>query len=322
MSMEETIHRFPEQFAWEPVVEHNDVLRAYKHFVICGMGGSQLGAMLIESYAPATNLVLHKDYGLPRLSAEMAEDALFILSSHSGTTEETLDAGRAALAEGRSIAAISTGGKLIEFAREHALPHIVIPDTGLQPRLATGYSMLALARLMRDQELEQRIRVSGAQLDPLSFREEGIKIAGLLKGRIPLFYTSTSNMPLGYIWKIKMNETAKSPAFCNVVPEMCHNELCGMDVAEGTKAISANLHAVFLEDDSDHERNKKRMDIAGAILEERGIPVMHIKLGGDSFGKAFASGLLADWVSYTLAQTYGVPDEATPLIADFKARMV
>src|SRR3989344_4090611 len=138
MSMEDTIKRFPEQFGWEPVVEHSDLLRAHKQYVICGMGGSQLGAMLIEAYGPAHNLILHKDYGLPPMSQEDAEQSLFILSSYSGTTEETLDAGREAFARGYATAALSTGGKLIEFAKKHSLPHIVIPDTGLQPRLATG----------------------------------------------------------------------------------------------------------------------------------------------------------------------------------------
>ena len=50
MSMEETIRRFGEQFAWDPIVEHNEVLRAHKHFIVCGMGVSQLGAMLIAHY--------------------------------------------------------------------------------------------------------------------------------------------------------------------------------------------------------------------------------------------------------------------------------
>lgn len=321
MSMEDTIRRFPEQFAWEPVVEHNDVLRAYKYYVICGMGGSQLGPMLIETYGPAHNLILHKDYGLPYLAPEVAEQALFIMSSYSGTTEETIDAAREAFGRGHAVAAVSTGGKLIEFAKEHALPHIVIPEMGLQPRLAIGFSMLGLARLMGDGELEGRIRQAGTQLNPMAAQEEGMRVAHALHDQVPLFYASTANMPLAYIWKIKINETSKSPAFCNVVPEMCHNELCGMDVADSTRGLTAGMTAVFLEDEMDHERNKKRMRIAGEILTQRGLRVIHIAVGGRDFDKAFHTALMADWVSYELAKYYGVPDEATPLIADFKGRM-
>src|SRR3989344_9468654 len=108
MSMEDTIRRFPEQFQWDPVVEHNEVLRSHPHFIICGMGGSQLGAMLVAQYGPIHNITIHKDYGLPNISPEIVEKALVILSSYSGTTEETLDAGREALARGLSIAALST----------------------------------------------------------------------------------------------------------------------------------------------------------------------------------------------------------------------
>ena len=43
------------------------------------------------------------------------------------------------------MAAVATGGKLLEFAREHSLPHIVIPETGLEPRMAIGFSAIAIA---------------------------------------------------------------------------------------------------------------------------------------------------------------------------------
>ena len=97
MPGEQTISRFTEQFHWEPTVENAAGLTQYPLYVVCGMGGSQLAPMHIKEYASKPELVLHKDYGLPALTKEQKSNSLIILSSYSGTTEETLDSGLRAL---------------------------------------------------------------------------------------------------------------------------------------------------------------------------------------------------------------------------------
>src|SRR3989344_4896312 len=318
---ETTISKFPQQFSWEPVVEQGEKLSTYKQIVVCGVGGSQLGPMLIKSYGSHPELVLHRDYSLPDISEETRKETLVVLSSYSGTTEETLDSGREAVAIGLPAAAISTGGELIPFARQHGLPHIVIPDTGLQPRLATGFSMLAIARIIGDHDLVKRIQAAGGAIEVDSTREEGLRLAETLYGRVPLIYTSRRNEAIGYIWKIKINETSKIPAFANMIPELCHNEINGLDLVETTRSLSGSMHVVMLEDESDEPRNRKRMQVASDIFKERGIPVSHVALQGEGFAKALNSSVMADWVSYALAAHYGVPDEATPLITEFKKRI-
>jgi len=64
-----------------------------RRVVIAGMGGSAIGADLLASYCASLAPIpvfVHRDYGLP-LFARGAE-TLVICSSHSGKTEETLDA--------------------------------------------------------------------------------------------------------------------------------------------------------------------------------------------------------------------------------------
>jgi bifunctional phosphoglucose/phosphomannose isomerase len=217
-TMRDTLQRFQEQFAWEPVVEHNDVLRAYANYCVIGMGGSHLGPWLLKRYAKLANLTIHRDYGIPSLPT----DTLVILSSYSGTTEEVLDAAREALLRGLPLAAISTGGKLLEFAVEHAIPYVRIPETGLEPRMAIGFSMLGIARLISNTGLEQAVRQAGLSVDPMAGEIEGTRIGMILRGKIPLIYSSAQNTALAYRWKIELNETAKIPAFCNTFPELCH----------------------------------------------------------------------------------------------------
>lgn len=320
--MEDTLRRFGEQFAWTPEVQNSEHLGTQRNFVVAGMGGSHLGADLIKSYGTVTNLIIHRDYGLPSAPDGFMQDALLILSSYSGNTEETLDAGRIAQGLGLSIAAISTGGKLLDFAREHHYPYVQIPDTGLQPRMAIGFSMIGIARLMQNRELEEGVYAAGKRVDGLVGREEGKRLAEIFADKIPVFYSSEMNAPLAYIWKIKMNETGKSPAFYNVFPELCHNELTGFDVVDSTRALSANIKLAFLDDFSDHPRVRVRMQVAGEIFAERGLSVEKIPLAGKSgFEKAFNAALLADWVSMNLAKHYGVPDEAVPVVEDFKKRI-
>lgn len=321
MSLEITLSRLVEQYTWEPVVEHSEALRPHKYVIVCGMGGSHLGAWLLQSYGAASHILIHRDYGLPNLPQEVYDNAIIILSSYSGTTEEVLDSAREALARGLPMAAISTGGKLLEFAKEHAIPHVQLPELGLEPRLALGFSAIGIARLMGASDLEAAVRSGGRSIDPLRLEEAGRRLGEKLLGKVPLIYTSDANSALGYIWKIKFNENAKIPSFSNVFPEMCHNELTGFDVVEKTMDLSSRMFALFLSDPADHPRVAKRMEVAEAMLTERNIPVERIEIEGKGFGGVFASAILCDWATVVLADAYGVPNPETPMVAEFKKRI-
>lgn len=327
MALDETIRRFAEQFAWTPEVEHGEALRPHKYTIVCGMGGSHLGPWLLKRYGlpgqgGLSNMFIHREYGLPALPDDIYADVLVILSSYSGTTEEVLDAGREALARGLPIAVATTGGKLLEFAHEHALPSVTLPQLGLEPRMAVGLSMLAIARILGNPTLEAAIKDGGNAVNPTALEAEGRRIGSVLNQKIPVIYASAANTAIAYFWKINFNETSKIPAFCNVFPEMNHNELSGYDTVEATRAISAHMHAVFLDDAGDHARVQKRMQVAYEVLQEHGVPVEKIALSGNGFAKPFSSIVLACWTSLQLAETYGVPNPETPLIADFKKRIL
>ena len=95
----------------------------FRQVVIAGMGGSAIGADLLATYcAPLAPMPVsvHRDYGLP-LFARGAE-TLVICSSHSGNTEETLDAFEAARAAGCRTIVVCTGGELARRARENNIP--------------------------------------------------------------------------------------------------------------------------------------------------------------------------------------------------------
>ncbi|MBM3272424.1 hypothetical protein FJY94_04080 [Candidatus Kaiserbacteria bacterium] len=319
MSMMDTLARFGEQFAWQPEVVNADTLAVHGRFVVCGMGGSHLGAWLIAQYGNKPEPIhIHRDYGLPN---PVPPGALIILSSYSGNTEEVLDAAQAARGAGLPIAAVTTGGKLLAFAQEHSIPYVQMPQTQLEPRLAIGFSMLALARLMQDAPLEALIRDAGLAVMPESRKEEGLAIGQSLVLHIPWVWSSRQNESLSYIWKIQFNESAKTLAASHCMPELAHNELSGFDVVAATSELTRKAYVVMLEDAADHPRVQKRMQIARQILEERQIGVTTVRLAGQGFFKAFDAAILADWAATALAEHYNVPNPETPLIAEFKRRL-
>src|SRR5688572_6085062 len=93
--------------------------RNYQSIVICGLGGSAIGADLVSAYIASsisTPVIVHRDYGLPAFAK--GKDVLVVCSSHSGNTEETLDSFNTAIQNECSLIVISTGGEIAKLADE------------------------------------------------------------------------------------------------------------------------------------------------------------------------------------------------------------
>lgn len=317
--MESNTNSLSNQFNFVPVVENESKLIMPDSFVVCGMGGSHLAAGILKIYNPSLNIYIHRDYGLPQISAMRFKNSLFIASSYSGNTEEVLDFAEKALSSGYNVAAIAIGGKLIDFAKENKLPYIQIPDTGIQPRNALGFSLVSLSKLIEGDEAVEELHKLGKQLDQNKWQEVGKELATELNGKIPVVYSSRRNLPIAYNWKIKFNESAKIPAFYNVLPELNHNEMTGFDVIDSTKSLSDKFYFVFLEDSDDEPRIMRRMEVMKKLYEDRALPVKVIQLAGAStFEKIFNSLMLADWVALELAKNYGTEPVQVPMVEEFK----
>jgi glucose/mannose-6-phosphate isomerase len=321
--MEDSIIKFTEQFDWEPQIL-NDSLKegGYEKYILGGMGGSHLAADILKVYQPDLNLEIYSDYGVPEL--ENYENVLFIASSYSGNTEEVVDFLDEAYSRGYNILIIATGGKLIEFAEKNNISYIAIPDTGIQPRLAVGYSVVALASVILPEAVEE-LKSMPEVLQPEALKEEGENLAKMIDGKTPVIYTSTNNSAIGYNWKIKINETGKTPAFNNVFPELNHNEMQGFDPNSNgsVEKPQEKYHFFLIHDSEDHLRVAKRMDVLESLFQERGYSVTRIYLEGETvFEKIFRSLLLADWIALSLAQSSGAEPEEVPLIEEFKRRLV
>jgi len=319
--MKEAIKNFNKQFEYEPSVVNADKLERKDKFIVAGMGGSHLAAGLLKIWKPELDLTIHRDYGLPAVSAKELSENLIILSSYSGNTEEvtdaeeTIDVRENIIKKDLTSAVVSTGGELIELAKEDATPYIQIPDTDIQPRNALGYSLKALLKVIGDEDTLEELSNLSQTLDPTEYEEKGKELAEKLKSKVPVIYSSTRNQPIAYNWKIKLNETGKVPAFYNVLPEMNHNELEGYSVEE----LSKNFHFIILKDEDDDERVGKRMEVLEKMYKDKGLSVDAIEIEGkDKYHKVFASLILADWTAYYIAEIYGQNPENVSTIEEFK----
>lgn len=308
MSMRDAILNFPKQFEYESKIENLDKYKPGKKFIVCGMGGSHLAAMILQTVKSETDLVIHRDYGLP---AHLDGDELIVLSSYSGNTEEVIDGFHEALGKKLPMIAISIGGKLIELAKSNSIPYIQMSDMKVQPRSALGLSFKALLAAIGEEMPDVTLRAE-------DFEAEGKTLAQKTKGHVTVIYSSTRNLSLAYNWKIKLNETGKIPAFYNVLPELNHNEMTGFDVVPSTKALSDKFHFIFLQDSEDGVRVQKRMQILEKLYRDRGLPVETIMLEGDPLQKVFSCLLIADWFALYTAENYGVESEQVPMVEEFK----
>ncbi|MEK7488198.1 MAG: bifunctional phosphoglucose/phosphomannose isomerase [Patescibacteria group bacterium] len=318
----DVIKNFPTQFAYEPDVHNGERLVKSHAYIVAGMGGSALAAELMRAHDAKQEIYIHRGYGLPRVHESALRRSVLIAVSYSGNTEETCDAFNAAYAQGISVAVIASGGKLIELAKEHAIPFICIPNTGIQPRHATGFILKALMKLMGDDAGFAEAGALAALLDSSRYEQEGKALAEKISGKVPVIYASSENCAIAYTWKIKLNESAKIPAFYNTFAELNHNEMTGFDVIDSTKSLSDKFHFIFLTDKSDHPRIAKRMELTKRLYEARGLSVEAVKMEGESrWHKVFASLVLADWTAYYCALHYGTEPEQVPMVEEFKKMM-
>ncbi len=317
--MHDAIMNFGKQFDYVPEIINKENLGDFKHVVVLGMGGSHLAADVIKNINPKLDIWVHKDYGLPEASDEFFKESLIIASSYSGNTEEIIDGLNTALAKGYASAVIAVGGKLLEIAEENHLPFIKLPDTGIQPRSALGFSVVALSHFLEDKELIGEIETIKGKLNPEEFIEAGKAIADNLKSKVPVVYASRKNFSLANNWKIKFNETGKIPAFFNLFPELNHNEMTGFDINPKNKSLSENIAVIFLKDSTDHPQIQKRFDVTKKMYEDRGVMTVELILSGKSAAeKIFKSLLVADWAAFYTAEIYGSESEQVPMVEEFK----
>lgn len=277
------------------------------NIVITGLGGSGIGGKIVAQLVQNevnVPIVVNNGYHLP---AFVNENTLVIVSSFSGNTEETLEAMMLAQEKNAEIACISSGGKVIDIAKENSYNYIVLPDCH-SPRAMLTYSLTQQFYLLNHYgfindsfkgSIKNSILLINKEIETI--KKEALKVAGGLKGKTPIIYSEESFEGVAIRLRQQLNENAKTLCWHHILPEMTHNELVGW-------AGGSDEYAVILfRNDSDYSRTQKRMEISKEVIEK--YTNTHFEIwskGNDAIEKSFYLIALGDWISIYLAELLNV----------------
>ncbi len=295
----------------------------FDSLTVSGMGGSALPTNLLKAYCDSLithfPIEINRFYSLPKTA--LNKNSLNFVASYSGNTEETLSSLEELKKNNLLFIGFSSGGIVEEKCKEYGMPHVKlpIPYPNYQPRMGTGYFFGAMYQILVNQGMAEDktadlVNIASkfnSKMD--SYEEKGKALAQKLKGKTPIVYASSKYQAVSMIWKIKINENAKTPAFWNFFPELNHNEMVGFTNPQ------AKFFIIMLKDLDDNPKNLKRYEATANLLKTKGVESEILELDGENlFAKMFLSITLSDWTSYYLALEYGQDPTPVDMVEELK----
>lgn len=297
-----------------------------QNIVLSGMGGSAWPADYLNTW-PGLNLPfeINRNYILP---AYVDKKTLFIASSYSGNTEETLSALKEAEKRNAQIVIMSSGGQLEKTAQEKNHKFYKIPS-GSQPRMSSFYFIAALLEIFSqlgvvDKScLEERNSIAdwlreqtlGWRPDVPSSKNPAKQLAQELMGKTVIIYSGPLMAPAAHKWKVCMTENAKNLSWDNQYPELNHNEFTGWSGHPTQKPFAI----VEIRSNKELERIQQRFDVTERLLSGmRPSPNVVVPKGASVPQQLFWSSMFGDFVSIYLALLNGVNPTPVDLVEKFK----
>jgi glucose/mannose-6-phosphate isomerase len=299
------------------------------NIVVGGMGGSAWPALYLKSW-PGTTVPLEviSNYNLP---AYVDEHTLFISSSYSGNTEETLSELNEAEERKAKIVVMTAGGKLADAAKQKGLPLFLIP-AGFQPRMSSFYFLAALIQILEPQSL-----VPAGSLEELKEAAEWLKdkpapwraevpstdnaakqLALELMGKSVVVYSGPKLFPAANKFKICLNENAKNIAWTNYYPEFNHNEFIGWTSHPEQKPYAI----VEFRSNLEHERVQKRFVVSEQLLSgKRPAPEVVVPVGDTVLQQLLWTSNFSDFTSLYVALLNGLNPTPVELVEALKKKL-
>jgi len=301
---------------------------AVKNIVWAGMGGSALPAVTIASWPKVrVPFEISRNYDIPEY---VGPETLFIASSYSGNTEETLSALAQAEEKQAQIVVIAAGGKLAERAREMNYPLFEIPS-GIQPRMATFYFVNAFCHIIKPLNITVgdmgelarvgewlKSEVAGWSGESPLQNNVAKQLATQLVGKTVIMYAGPKLFPAANKWKICFNENAKNTAWVNQYPEFNHNEFIGWS----SHPIEKPFAVIEIRSSLEHPRVQKRFEVSERLLSGmRPSPIVITPKGETILEQLAWSFALGDFVSIYLAVLNGVNPTPVELVEKLKVEL-
>lgn len=313
--------------AWEKTI-CNKSDRNIKNILVIGMGGSALGAHIIESLnIMRVPFYVSHEYTIPMW---VNQDTLVLAVSYSGGTEETLGATREAIAKNAYVVGITAGGVLERILKENNSQVCTIDRNDNpcgQPRYAVGSMMIIILKICLGERLinldSKNIEDAVQELE--DWHSKLLKSNGLealyentktLENKMPLFIYSEHLTNVGRFVRNQIHETGKAFAVTHEIPELNHHLMEGLTFP---KSNTENVRVLFFESELYGERNKKRFAITKDVLSKQNISYKSIKVEGESkLSQALITMSLGMYIAYFLALIHQKNPSVVPWVNYFK----
>ena len=302
----------------------------FENIVFAGMGGSALPALLSRSW-PGYSLPFEvcRQYDIPKY---VSEKTLFIASSYSGNTEETLSALEQAEKKNATIAIMAGGGELESLATQRNYPFIKVPKAE-QPRYAVFYMLAGLLKILESAGLVEDNDASAQLAGASGFLKESVKewlatvttdwnpakqMAMEVAGKSAVVYAGPLLAPAAYKWKIDFNENSKNVAWWGEYPEFNHNEFIGWSSHPPQKPY----FVIDLRSNLEHPRVQKRFELSDKLLSGKR-PHAHVvqAQGNTLLEQLLWTVVFGDFVTIYLALLNGVNPAPVELVEKFKKEL-
>ena len=291
------------------------------NIVISGQGGSAIGGLIVKNLLKEESsipIIINQDYAIP---AFVNERTLFIASSYSGDTEETISALKKAESKKSNIFCICSGGEILKISKERDYNYILIP-TGGAPRAMLCYSIvqiLFLVFIINNKSKEDLKGLLLSSKDILKNQQNNIvelanSVVSKISNKMPFIYTFPEFEGVALRFKQQLNENSKRHACYNIIPEMNHNEI----VAWHTKNVC--VIPVFLKGLSS-PKNQERMNINIQQIKENVDNIIELSATGSYFNQFFYFIHLVDWISVIIAEKENIDPNKIDAIDYLKKKL-
>lgn len=303
----------------------------FENIVYAGMGGSSLAAALSLSW-PGYRVPFEicRQYNIP---SYVSDKTLFIASSYSGNTEETLSAIAQAEQKNATIIVIAGGGELQRIAEEKGFEFILMPKAE-QPRYAVLYNLSALYQLFSKTDLLCEAVPSSHLQQVTEFLNSHIsnliptvqtssnpakKLAQEIMGKSAVVYSGPFLAPAAYKWKISFNENAKNVAWQGTLPEFSHNEFIGWSSHPTNKPYAI----IDLQSSYEHPQIKKRFEVSERLLSGKRPHPNDIHAEGNTpLEQLLWTVIMGDFTTIYLGLLNGVNPTPVDLVEKMKKELV
>lgn len=335
----DSIYNLPDQVtqAWEEMFLLNikQDFSEVRNIVVAGMGGSALGARVIDSLLferIRVPLEIVTDFRLP---SYVGSSTLLVLSSYSGNTDETINCYYEADKRKAKVFGITTGGKLeTMLAKDGRDSYVFKPynNPSGQPRMSLGYSITSLLAFLTrfdfaevgDEEIFEitaflKNFTREFSVDKPESENLAKSFSKKLKNNAVFVIAGEHLTGVAHAFKNQLNENAKTFSALFDLPELDHHLLEGL---KNPGTLKENSLFVIFNSELYSRELLKVVKATSEIISSANFPFVFVPTRGNTkLEQIYEVLVFGSFVSYYLALLYDIDPTPIPTVDLFKKKL-